>query len=139
MDELDKLLKEMLENQKKIDECIDFFKEHVEEISEEQFDKISEIKNIGLEAINQLKDLILTEKSNVILYRNFFNSKTSVNENKLSWAIWSFLDVTEERLIEDQKSYRLIKLKRMNINDILQSEEPEYSEVKEQLLSVMKK
>ena len=44
MNKLDKLLKEALENQRKIDETLKFIKENEEHLTEEQEDKLDEIK-----------------------------------------------------------------------------------------------
>jgi hypothetical protein len=44
MNKLDKLIKEALNNQRKINEAINFIKENKEDLTEEQGDKLSEIK-----------------------------------------------------------------------------------------------
>jgi hypothetical protein len=44
MNKLDELLKEALENQRKIDETLKFIKENEEDLTEEQEDKLDEIK-----------------------------------------------------------------------------------------------
>ena len=44
MNKLDELLKEALENQRKIDETLKFLKENEEDLTEEQEDKLDEIK-----------------------------------------------------------------------------------------------
>jgi hypothetical protein len=44
MNKLDKLLKEALENQRKIDETLKFIKENEEDLTEEQEDKLDKIK-----------------------------------------------------------------------------------------------
>jgi len=44
MNKLDELLKEALENQRKIDETLKFIKENEEHLTEEQEDKLDEIK-----------------------------------------------------------------------------------------------
>ena len=44
MNKLDKLLKEALDNQRKIDETLKFIKENEEHLIEEQKDKLDEIK-----------------------------------------------------------------------------------------------
>jgi len=44
MNKLDELLKEALENQRKIDETLKFIKENEEDLTEEQEDKLDKIK-----------------------------------------------------------------------------------------------
>jgi len=44
MNKLDELLKEALENQRKIDETLKFLKENEEDLTEEQEDKLDKIK-----------------------------------------------------------------------------------------------
>jgi hypothetical protein len=45
MNKLDKLLEKALENQRKIDETLKFIKDNEEHLTEEQKDKLGEIKN----------------------------------------------------------------------------------------------
>jgi len=68
LDKLDKLLKEALETQRKIDETIKFIKEHEEDLTEEQEDKLDEIKyKIEEELLPEIERL---DKNNPKFYQN---------------------------------------------------------------------
>jgi hypothetical protein len=68
MNKLDKLLKEALENQRKIDETLKFIKENEEDLTEEQEDKLDEIKyKIKEELLPEIEKL---DKNNPKFYQN---------------------------------------------------------------------
>lgn len=58
MNKLDELLKEALENQRKIDETLKLIKESVENLAKEQKDKLDEIKrNMEDELLPEIENL----------------------------------------------------------------------------------
>jgi hypothetical protein len=68
MNKLDKLLKEALENQRKIDETLKFIKENEEDLTEEQEDKLDEIKYKMKEEL--LPEIEKLDKNNPKFYQN---------------------------------------------------------------------
>jgi hypothetical protein len=68
MNKLDKLLKEALENQRKIDETLIFIKENEEDLTEEQEDKLDEIKYKMKEEL--LPEIEKLDKNNPKFYQN---------------------------------------------------------------------
>lgn len=80
MNKLDKLLKEALDNQRKIDETIKFIKENEEHLTEEQEDKLDEIKYKmeeellpEIENLDKNKKTMNNEKYNQIIEESYGN------------------------------------------------------------------
>jgi hypothetical protein len=68
MNKLDNLLKEALDNQRKIDEIVKFIKENEEHMTEEQEDKLDEIQyKMKEELLPEIKKL---DKNNPNFYQN---------------------------------------------------------------------
>lgn len=68
MNKLDKLLKETLDNQRKIDETLKFLKENEEHLTEEQEDKLDEIKYKMKEELSP--EIEKLDKNNPKFYKN---------------------------------------------------------------------
>jgi hypothetical protein len=68
MNKLDKLLKEALENQRKIDKTLKFIKENEEDLTEEQEDKLDKIKYKMKEEL--LPEIEKLDKNNPKFYQN---------------------------------------------------------------------
>jgi hypothetical protein len=68
MNKLDKLLKEALDNQRKIDETLKFIKENEEDLTEEQEDKLDKIKYKMKEEL--LPEIEKLDKNNPKFYQN---------------------------------------------------------------------
>ncbi len=68
MNKLDKLLKEALDNQRKIDETLKFIKENEEHLTEGQEDKLDEIKYKMKEEL--LPEIEKLDKNNPKFYKN---------------------------------------------------------------------
>lgn len=76
---------------------------------------------------------ILTKNSFVILHDDL------VNEPSLGFNFWSRRDIPDEMLLEDQKDYPDMNIRRMKVSDIIESDEEKYLYVKSVLINLIKK
>ena len=79
----------------------------------------------------------LTINSNVILYKNSFHLET--DKYPWVWSIWGSRDIWDELLIQNQKEYPELQIKRMSVQEILKQDTPEYNYVKNWCLDEMNK
>jgi hypothetical protein len=79
----------------------------------------------------------LTMDSNVILYKNSFHLET--DKYPWVWGIWGSRDIPDDWLIQNQKEYSELEIKRISVQEILKQDTPEYNYVKKWCLDEMNK
>lgn len=79
----------------------------------------------------------LTVDSNVILYKNTHHLE--IDKYPWIWGIWGGRDTWDDLLIQNQKEYGELNIKRMKVSDILKQDTPEYDYIKSWALEEMNK